>query len=171
MKTLLNIILMLSVTSFDGNAQTPISDRNKEPLKLRKIQLHEINPNYLSNGGFINLMSPKPVIPVCGMYLLIQPEVTLIDIAADIKAQQQIIASGYGYYHPSGVHTFTQKELIRLPQRNINAIAGIVAGVDSRNGQIPNIKGARAEGTAYFIDGVRMNALGTADIPELVVAR
>jgi hypothetical protein len=46
--------------------------------------------------------------------------------------------------------------LINLPQRNINSIAGLNAGVVSVDGNTPNIKGARADGTAYFIDGVRV---------------
>lgn len=54
--------------------------------------------------------------------------------------------------------TFTRTTLMRLPQRNINAVAGLVAGVDSRAGETPNIKGARADGTAYFIDGMRTYA-------------
>ncbi len=48
--------------------------------------------------------------------------------------------------------------LINLPQRNINSIAGLNAGVVSVDGNTPNIKGARADGTAYFIDGVRVYA-------------
>lgn len=53
-------------------------------------------------------------------------------------------------------YTFDQKKLMSLPQRNVNAVAGTISGVDSRNGQTPNIKGARQEGTAYYVDGVRV---------------
>jgi hypothetical protein len=55
-----------------------------------------------------------------------------------------------------GTTIITSAQLKRLPQRNINAIAGTVAGVDSRAGQIPNIRGARQDATAYYIDGVRI---------------
>lgn len=55
-----------------------------------------------------------------------------------------------------GTTTINRQQLMSLPQRNINSIAGTVAGVDSRNGQIPNIRGARQDGTAYYIDGVRV---------------
>jgi hypothetical protein len=58
----------------------------------------------------------------------------------------------------AGVIVFDCKQLNRLPQRNVNAVAGIVAGVDSRAGQIPNIRGARPEGTAYYIDGIRVRS-------------
>lgn len=58
-----------------------------------------------------------------------------------------------------GTTTIEYKQLERLPQRNINAIAGTVAGVDSRAGQTPNIRGARQDGTAYYVDGVRIREL------------
>lgn len=54
-----------------------------------------------------------------------------------------------------GITTIEYRQLESLPQRNINAIAGTVPGVDSRNGQIPNIRGAQQSGTAYYIDGIR----------------
>lgn len=56
----------------------------------------------------------------------------------------------------AGSYVFTAKELSRLPQRNVNSVAGLVPGVDSRNGQVPNIRGARPEGTAYYVDGIRV---------------
>ena len=52
--------------------------------------------------------------------------------------------------------TFNRNVLINLPYRNVNSIANMVAGVNSYGGAIPNIKGAPASGTAYFVDGVRV---------------
>ncbi|MEI7977396.1 MAG: carboxypeptidase regulatory-like domain-containing protein [Bacteroidota bacterium] len=49
-------------------------------------------------------------------------------------------------------------KLQNKPTQNINAIAGISRGVDSRGGT-PNIRGARAENTAYYIDGVRVTGI------------
>jgi hypothetical protein len=46
--------------------------------------------------------------------------------------------------------------LLLLPQRNINSIANTIVGVDSRAGEAPNIRGCRADGTAYYIDGMRV---------------
>ncbi len=40
--------------------------------------------------------------------------------------------------------------------RSVNDYANTFPGVVSINRDIPNIKGARADGTAYFIDGVRV---------------
>lgn len=59
-------------------------------------------------------------------------------------------------YKIGGTTTFSRQQLMNLPQRNVNSIAGTVAGVDSRNGEIPNIRGARQDGTAYYVDGIRI---------------
>ncbi len=59
------------------------------------------------------------------------------------------------YDQKNNSYVFTRQALLNMQQRNINSIVGVIAGIDSRNGETPNIKGARAEGTAYFIDGVR----------------
>jgi hypothetical protein len=52
-------------------------------------------------------------------------------------------------------YTFNEEQLMRMPVRNINRIASTVAGVESRAGETPIIRGA-VGGTAYFIDGVRV---------------
>ncbi len=75
-----------------------------------------------------------------------------------INFVNQYIVSGYASFG-SGYTTLTQQRLQRLPVRNINQVAGTIAGVDSWAGETPNIRGARAEGTAYFVDGVRVNSL------------
>ncbi len=58
----------------------------------------------------------------------------------------------------------TTKEILALGTRSVNSIAGTTLGVDTRGGSTPNFRGARADGTAYYIDGVRVNA-GAASIP------
>ncbi|MES2689151.1 MAG: carboxypeptidase regulatory-like domain-containing protein [Bacteroidota bacterium] len=58
------------------------------------------------------------------------------------------------------------KEIMRLPQRSVNSIANLTAGVDSRSGRTPNIRGARADGTAYYIDGVRVQGGASVTIPQ-----
>ena len=57
------------------------------------------------------------------------------------------------------------KDPVRLPTRNANMIANTFAGVDARSGGTPNIRGARADGTAYYIDGVRVQA-GSINLPQ-----
>lgn len=52
-------------------------------------------------------------------------------------------------------YTYNAKQLMNMPVRNINRIASTVAGVESRAGETPIIRGS-VGGTAYFIDGVRV---------------
>ncbi|MCX6185449.1 MAG: TonB-dependent receptor [Bacteroidetes bacterium] len=51
---------------------------------------------------------------------------------------------------------FNAAKIMALPQRNVNAVAGLTAGVETRAGATPNIRGGRSENTAYYIDGIRV---------------
>jgi hypothetical protein len=62
---------------------------------------------------------------------------------------------GKFFTQPDGTVIIRKDQLLVLPQRNINSIAGLIIGVDSRAGEVPNIRGARQDGTAYYIDGIR----------------
>ncbi|MEI6596289.1 MAG: carboxypeptidase regulatory-like domain-containing protein, partial [Bacteroidota bacterium] len=55
----------------------------------------------------------------------------------------------------------TSHDIQISPTRNLNMIANTVAGVEARAGGTPNFRGARADGTAYYIDGMRVNAGAT----------
>lgn len=66
-----------------------------------------------------------------------------------------------------GGSVITSKEIMRLPQRNINMIANLTAGVNARAGATPTFRGARPEGTAYYIDGVRVQ--GSTNIPQAFI--
>ncbi|WNJ20158.1 TonB-dependent receptor domain-containing protein [Pontibacter sp. G13] len=49
--------------------------------------------------------------------------------------------------------------------RNVNAIAGMTAGVNAGvDGGLPSIRGARASATTYYIDGVRVR--GLSNLPQ-----
>lgn len=43
------------------------------------------------------------------------------------------------------------------PTQNLNSIAGISRGIDSRNENNINVRGSRSESTAYYIDGIRVS--------------
>jgi hypothetical protein len=53
---------------------------------------------------------------------------------------------------------YDEAALLRMPRRDINSVAGMVTGVDSRPGtnEVPHIRGAASSGTAYYVDGVRV---------------
>lgn len=59
---------------------------------------------------------------------------------------------------------------VAMPQRNVNMIANTIAGIDARAGGTPNIRGARADGTAYYIDGVRVSSSNTGSVPNNTVS-
>lgn len=58
----------------------------------------------------------------------------------------------------------TNQEILALGTRNINNIAGTTLGVESRGGGTPNFRGSRSDGTAYYIDGVRVQS-GSFNVP------
>lgn len=60
--------------------------------------------------------------------------------------------------------TITQDEIKNLPTRNIQSIASTSAGVyQSDEGEGVSIKGARSNGTEYYIDGIRVR--GSTNLP------
>ncbi|MES2779451.1 MAG: hypothetical protein V4651_06085 [Bacteroidota bacterium] len=52
--------------------------------------------------------------------------------------------------------TYDSEQLTRMARKDVNGVASTVAGVESRSGEIPNIRNAGQAGTAYFVDGVRV---------------
>jgi hypothetical protein len=61
----------------------------------------------------------------------------------------QVIQTTDGY-------TFSKRQLINLPTRNVNRIANLIGGVQSYANEVPRIRGAEPSGTAYFVDGMRV---------------
>jgi hypothetical protein len=67
---------------------------------------------------------------------------------------------------PDGANVKTIGDPIKLPTRSINGIANLAAGVDTRAGATPTFRGARPDGTAYYIDGVRVQGGASVNIPQ-----
>ncbi|MFK8007010.1 MAG: von Willebrand factor type A domain-containing protein [Saprospiraceae bacterium] len=53
--------------------------------------------------------------------------------------------------------TVTSEQIRNLPTRNINAIAGKIAGVSTTQNPNVNIKGSRSNATVTHVDGIRVN--------------
>lgn len=51
--------------------------------------------------------------------------------------------------------SYNGRELTRMARKDVNGVAGTVAGVTYTPGVTPSIRGAAPSGTAYFVDGVR----------------
>lgn len=61
--------------------------------------------------------------------------------------------------------TMTSEEMSKMPGRSANSVAVTVGGVFSdMNGEMGGIRGARSEGTATYIDGVRVR--GSSSLPQ-----
>lgn len=52
--------------------------------------------------------------------------------------------------------TVTSEEIEKMLNRSANGVAATVGGVFSRDGERGNIRGARANGTVMYIDGIRV---------------
>lgn len=66
----------------------------------------------------------------------------------------------------------TSDQIKNLPTRKVNAIVSTTAGTSSIDGDAVTIKGSRANGTNYFVDGIRVyggNTVPVQDIEDLDV--
>ena len=59
--------------------------------------------------------------------------------------------------------TVTKEEIAKMPNRNASSIATTVGGVFSQDGERGSVRGARAEETVTYIDGVKV--IGSASLP------
>jgi len=66
----------------------------------------------------------------------------------------------------SSGQTLTSEQLKNLPTRSINTIVATTVGASSIDGGDVNIKGARANGTDYYIDGIRVTG-GVPPVQDL----
>ncbi|TAE86240.1 MAG: hypothetical protein EAY81_05825 [Bacteroidetes bacterium] len=141
----------------------------KKPILIpHLITMSSINPVLLTNGSFSLIMDANILINQQDLSKM--KEEQLIRVGKWVTYLNKNILLGYGAYGAAGIYTFTSGELLSLPQRNINSIVGTVAGVVSVDGNTPNIKGARADGTAYFIDGVRVYTFSEHPIEPIATA-
>jgi hypothetical protein len=71
----------------------------------------------------------------------------------------------------SGGQTLTSEQIKNLPTRSVNAIVATTAGTSSIDGGDVTIKGSRANGTNYYVDGIRVfgNTVPVQDIEQLQV--
>jgi hypothetical protein len=63
--------------------------------------------------------------------------------------------------------TITRDDIARMPGRDATAIATTVAGVSSPTGGGVTMRGARTEGTYYYIDGIKVR--GSSTLPKAAI--
>ena len=81
-------------------------------------------------------------------------EVTITDYKVPLISKDQTQTGG----------TVTSEDIQKMPGRSADAIASTVGGVYSEGGSVGSIRGARSEGTVYYIDGVKV--IGSNSIPK-----
>lgn len=192
MKKVYNLLVALMAFSMIANAQSQLGElrgkvidsKSKKVLDYASIQLKLngiVKAQVLSDdeGDFII----KPLQP--GTYTMevsysgYQPQIINgITVISDQATYQNVgLVNGNVELGPvvvkrkrdlvdrEGKGGGTITDPVKLPTRSTNSIANTFAGVDSRAGGTPNIRGARADGTAYYIDGVRVQA-STINLPQ-----
>ncbi len=63
--------------------------------------------------------------------------------------------------------TVTSEDIAKMPGRSAAAVATTVGGVYSEDGQVGSIRGARSEGTVYYVDGVKVR--GSSAVPKSAI--
>jgi len=61
----------------------------------------------------------------------------------------------------------TAEEIKKMPNRSAEAVAATVGGVFSADGERGNVRGARTDATAVYIDGVRV--IGNSSVPQSAI--
>jgi outer membrane receptor protein involved in Fe transport len=63
--------------------------------------------------------------------------------------------------------TVTSEDIAKMPGRSASSVATTVGGVYSENGEVGSIRGARSEGTVYYVDGVKVR--GSSSVPKSAI--
>lgn len=74
-------------------------------------------------------------------------------IPVEIKQAPRFVGRVYGNVGS----VYDNEDVMNLPTRSVNKIAGLTLGVQSQNNATPIFKGAEG-GTAYFVDGIRVRS-------------
>src|SRR5690606_31803396 len=63
--------------------------------------------------------------------------------------------------------TVPSGDFAKMPGRSAAAVATTVAGVYTEDGEVGSIRGARSEGTVYYVDGVKVR--GSSAVPKSAI--
>jgi hypothetical protein len=166
-----------------------IDSKNKQPLSYVSVTLElngVIKAQVLTDddGAFIakTLQPGSYTIKVTSLgyrnYIVtgikvVSDQISFQNIPMDISQEGQvlediIVVDKPPMINPDGINktTLTSERIMSLGVRNVNGIAGITAGVSSRANETPTFRGSRSDGTAYYIDGVRVQGGASVNIPQ-----
>ncbi len=141
------------MTDFDGNFSIkPIPagkyDVSASYVGYAKVQV--TNVQILAGQITFQNFALKPSAEILG-------EVEVIDYKVPLISKDQTSSGG----------TVTSEEIAKMPGRSAAAVATTVAGVYSEDGEVGSIRGARSEGTVYYVDGVKVR--GTSAVPKSAI--
>jgi len=85
-------------------------------------------------------------------------EVEVVDYKVPLISKDQTVSGG----------TVTQDEIAKMANKSADAVASTVGGVTTNaSGGISSIRGARSDGTVYYIDGMRV--YGSNSLPQSAI--
>lgn len=189
----LGIILFASVYMYaqQGSLQGTVVDKDtKEPIPFANIVVENKGSQVGgTTSDFDGEYSIKPIPPgkfdvkatfVGYKTILIQgfvigaDKMSFLNIELEATAETLETVEVVDYKVPliskdqtSSGSTITAEEIAKMPQRNANAVATTVGGVFSEDGERGSVRGARADATATFIDGVRV--IGNSSVPQAAI--
>ncbi|MEI6410681.1 MAG: carboxypeptidase regulatory-like domain-containing protein, partial [Bacteroidota bacterium] len=99
-------------------------------------------------------------------------KINTLDIPMSNSVLNEVIISSYKaplieQDKTSGGQTLTSEQIKNLPTRSVNAVVATTAGTTSVDGGEVNIKGSRANGTNYYVDGIRVQGSSTVPIQDI----
>jgi hypothetical protein len=129
-------------TDSNGNYCVAGIPNGEYNLKINYLNLVPMNDTLILDGSNTNRFITT-IFPDSLLYYIDRVRVTGVTFGCGIEIYKPIEQTFIRFSNAA-------------PNRNINAIAAYMRGVDSRNGETPSIMGARPENTAYYLDGVRL---------------
>ncbi|MBX2927734.1 MAG: carboxypeptidase-like regulatory domain-containing protein [Saprospiraceae bacterium] len=138
-----------------------ITDENGEPLIGATVRVSNMNIGTVTDlDGFYSLFAPEGAILEVSYTgfesLRVNPgQSGRNDIALSGSGAQLSEVVVMGYRVPLiEQDNITAGQIKNLPTRNLNALAGSVAGISAE--EFINIRGSRSEGLSYYVDGIRV---------------
>jgi len=169
-----------------------VSTTNKQPLDYVSLQLKEkglVKATVITDddGEFVFKNLSPGIYELVATYVgykgaiisniqVIPNEIRFVNFTMEVSNTmnlQDVVVSNRrrSLVDPAGVrgNVVPENEVMAM-SRSVNSISTYSLGVESRNGATPDFRGARADGTAYYIDGVRVNATGS-NLPSNAIGR
>ena len=115
------------------------------------------------DGGCGSVFQHGDIVDVGGVEPCNAGLVDVIDVVEIVDYKVPLISKD----QTSAGATITAEEIAKMPNRSAEAVAATVGGVFSADGEVGNMRGARSEGTVYYIDGVRV--IGSHSVPQSAI--